>query len=490
MNLTDSRLRELDNPSLTANQRGALRCRLASEFIHIGQYESAREALGDLWQGISQRPKVEGLEETIAAEVLLQCGALSGWLGTSKRIEGAQDGAKDLISEAQRIFDAHTLYRRVADAQYELGICYWRAGAFDEARLILHEAAERLGEKDTEQKAKILIRSTLVEISAGRYNDAMRILRDAEDVFKTANDALKGRWHMQKALILRRLGTAEKRVDYFDRAIIEYTAAIYHLEQAKHERYVANNENNLAFLLCKLGRYAEAHSHLDRAQKVFIRLEDAGSLAQVRETRARVFLAEKRYEKAADVISGAIGTLEKAGEKALLADALTVQATIEARLGFHYRAIPTFVQAVKVARDAGALESAGLAALSLLEEYAASRLSEDEVYETYCLADGLLRETQDAEAIARLRACARRVARRLAVVQIGGDFSLPEALKADEARFIKRALKEADGRVSRAARLLGINHQKLNYLLETRHKDLMPARKPIVRRRRAIFKEK
>ena len=61
MNLADSRLKELDNPSLTRNERALLRCRLASEFIHKGQYETAREALGELWQGVGMRPAVEGL---------------------------------------------------------------------------------------------------------------------------------------------------------------------------------------------------------------------------------------------------------------------------------------------------------------------------------------------------------------------------------------------------------------------------------------------
>ncbi len=490
MNLTDSRLKQLDSPSLNENERILLRCRLAAEFIHTGQYEGVREALGDLWRGTGVRPRVEGLEDAIAAEVLLQSGSLSGWLGTSQRAESTQDAAKDLISEALRLFEARGLQARVAEAQYELGVCYWRAGAFDEARIILHEAIGKLGESDTGQKAKILIRSTVVEISEGRYHDALKILDEAEPVFSIASDALKGRWHGQRALVLRGLGTAEGRADYIDRAIIEYTAAIFHFEQARHERYCGNAENNLAFLLCKLGRYAEAHAHLDHAQKVFIRLDDAGSLAQVRETRARVYLAEKRYQKAANVIKGAVGILEKSGEKALLADALTVQATIEAGQGYHYLSIPTFWQAVKVARDAGAQESAGLAALSLLEQYGAARLSETEVYETYGLADDLLRETQDAEAIARLRACARLVARRLGVVQIGVGYSLSKALKAYEARVIERALRESDGRVSRAAKLLGVNHQKLTYLLEMRHKDLLPARSPVVKRKRTVFKKK
>lgn len=490
MGLTDSLQRRLDEPHLTADERALIRCRVAADLIHTGQYERAREALGDLWRGVGVRPNLEGLEETTAAEVLLQCGSLTGCLGTSKRAEGAQDAAKDLISEARRLFEAHGQQAGVAEAEHELGVCYWRAGAFDEARVVLQEAARKLGEGETELRAKVLARSTLVEISAGRYHDALKILDEAESVFGAASDALKGRWHGQRGVVLRRLGTAEGREDYFDRAIMEYTAAVIHFERAQHERYCGNAENNLAFLLYKLGRHGEAHRHLDRAQRIFARLGDAGNTAQVRETRARVFLAEKKYKKARDSITGAVGALEKAGESALLADALAVQATVEARLGSHYLSLPTFRRAVKVAESAGALESAGLAALSLIEEHGATRLSEEELYETYCRADDLLRRTQDAEAVARLRACARLMARRLTEGRMGAGFSLDEATQAYEAKFIARALKDAGGSVTRAARRLGIPYQKLSYLLETRHKDLLPARTPARKRRRSIIKKK
>lgn len=491
MSLAESLQRQLSQTDLTADERALIRCRLAASLIHSGQYEKAREALGDLWRGVGERPNLEGLEETTAAEVLLQCGSLTGCFGTSKRVEGGQDAAKDLISEARRLFESHGLQTRMAEAEHELAVCYWRAGAFDEARVILQEAARRLGEEDTELKAKVLTRSSLVEISAGRYHDALQVLDKAEPVFESASDALKGRWHGQRGIVLRRLGAAERRKDYFDRAIMEYTAAVIHFERAQHERYCGNAENNLAFLLYKLGRYEEAHRHLDRAQRIFTRLGDAGSLAQVRETRARVFLAEKKYQKAMDTIRGAVGALEKAGESALLADALTVQAAAEAKLGSHYLSLPTFRRAIKVAESAGALENAGLAALSLIEEHGgATRLSQEEVYAVYCHADDLLRHTQDAEAVARLRACARIVARRLAEEKMGTDFSLPDAVQAYEAKFISRALKEAEGSVTRAARRLGIPYQKLTYLLETRHKNLMPARKPAKKRHRSIIKKK
>lgn len=487
MNLADSRLKGLDR--LTADERALTRCSVAADLIHAGQFEGAREALEDLWQGIGERPSLQGLAETTAAEVLLQCGALTGCLGASKQAEGAQDAAKDLIGEALRIFESHSLQARAAEAEYELAVCYWRAGALDEARVILQDAARRLGETDIEQRAKILIRSTVVEVSAGRYNDALKILDDAESVFNIAPDALKGRWHGQRAVVLRRLGTAEGRADYFDRAIIEYTAAIYHFEQAKHERYCGNAENNLAFLLYKLGRYQQAYEHLERAKRIFIRLRDEGNLAQVKETRARILLAEKRYETAANESARAVAALEKVGEAALLADALTVQATVEAKRGDDARSLAIFRRAVAVAEDAGALESAGRAALSLIEEHGAARLSEAEVCETYCRADELLGRTQDAEAVARLRACARLIARRLGEVWMAADFTLTEAARGYEARFISRALSDAGGSVSRAARRLGVSHQRLVYLLKTRHKKLLPARTPAKKRKRSVMQK-
>jgi len=58
MNLADERLKQLDNPSLTEDKRVLLRCQVAADLIHRGQYEGAREALGELWLGIGQRPPV------------------------------------------------------------------------------------------------------------------------------------------------------------------------------------------------------------------------------------------------------------------------------------------------------------------------------------------------------------------------------------------------------------------------------------------------
>ena len=67
MTLADERLRELDNPSLTENERVLIRCRVAADLTHKGQYEAAREALGELCPGIGERPDVHRLPPDVAA---------------------------------------------------------------------------------------------------------------------------------------------------------------------------------------------------------------------------------------------------------------------------------------------------------------------------------------------------------------------------------------------------------------------------------------
>jgi tetratricopeptide (TPR) repeat protein len=449
-----------------------------------------REALGDLWRGIGERPNVEGLDEGTAAAVLLQVGALSGWLGATQQVQGAQAAAKDLISESAALFEKLGQTDRAALARSDLALCYWREGAYSEARVLYVRAFDELA--DAEQRARVLLRRLTVEYSARRYNDALVLLTRYSHLFdEGVSHVLRGSFHNHLALVLRHLGSVEGGAEYFDRAIIEYTAAIYHYEQARHERYLATNENNLAFLLYKLGRYADAHEHLDRAQAILTRLKDHGTLAQVDETRARVLVAERRYRDADRTLAGVLKTLEKGDESALLADALTLQGIIWARLWVYEASINILRRASEVAENAGALINAGLAVLTLTEEHGATRrLPPAEVQEAYLRADGLLKDTQDAEAVTRLRACARVVIRRLSDTPIREkNFSLYGVVHEFEARLIGQALEESGGSVTKAARLLGVTHQTLNAMLDGRHKQLQEKKTPPKRRLKSIIKK-
>lgn len=452
-------------------------CSKTSELIYAGQYETARDELGELWAGIGQRPTVDAPPQ-IRAEILLQCGTLSGWLGSATQVD-AQEKAKDLLTEALHIFQTLNLQTKVSEAQYELGMCYFRKGAYDEARIVLDEAMKGL--EDTELQAKILIRRTIIEIWLGKHHEAWDTLKEAQVFYERCSNAVKGRWHGQMALVLRRLASEESRADYSDKAIVEYTASAYYCEKAGHERYCATILNNLAFLLYKLCRYEEAHEHLNRAHTFLEKIRDVGLLAQVEETRARVYVAERHYHAARRVIIGVVETFEKGGESALLTDALIIKGTVQARLGDKKESLYTFRSAIRIAKNAGALSNAGRAAVSMIEEHGNS-LSDAELFRLYQRADQFLAATQDAEDIARLRACARVVIEKLYGSELDEYFSLPETVTAYEARFVELALIEESGSITRAAARLGVSHQTLSAMLKTRHKKLQGKRKPEIKR--------
>jgi len=68
-------------------------------------------------------------------------------------------------------------------------------------------------------------------------------------------------------------------------------------------------------------------------------------------------------------------------------------------------------------------------------------------------------------------------------------FILQRAVHEFEARFIEQALRESNGSVTRAARLLGMKrHQTLGEALRTRHKNLLDLKAPSPKRRKSIIR--
>ncbi len=409
MSLQIQLLSQIDDPTLNSDERARLRCQLARELEQGGNYQAAHSAIGVLWQRIGERPQLDGLDQRTTAEVLLCAGLLTGRIGSARQVTGAQETAKDLISESRAIFESLNLTAKAAEAQIEIAHCYWREGAFDEARVTLRDAIRCLDDADSELKGLALQRLAVVERTATRYNDALRILENAASLIEACDShTLKGNFHNTLATLLENLGIAEHREDYTDRALVEYAAASFHYKQAGHTRYRARVENNLAFLLYKLGRFNEAHEHIDRARRLFVGLKDSGSVAQVDDTRARVLLAQGRNSEAERIAIVSVHTLEKGGEQALLAESLTTHGIALARLKHYAQARSTLQRAIEVAHTAGSNEAAGLAALAIIEELS-DQLSRDELRVIYQRADDLLAKSQHPETPARLISLARRI---------------------------------------------------------------------------------
>jgi tetratricopeptide (TPR) repeat protein len=389
-------------------------CQLARQLTEAGDYEQAREVLRAVWPHTGQRPQLDGFDELTAAEVLLRAGTLAAYLGSAKQLAGATEAGKDMLSESSTRFAALAAGDKVVEARTALAHCYWLAGAFDEARVLLDDALRQPAAD--EQRALALLSAAIVEASAARHADALHYLQQAAPLFAAGgSDINRGRYHAELGIVLDALCAGAQQQDYADRALMEYTAASFHFEQAGHARYMARVENNLALLLYRLARFADAHEHLDRARRLFAQFADAGSVAQVDETRARVLLAEGRAAEAERTAHAAVAALAQSEQQGLLAEALTTHGAALARTGQIEQARATLQRAFDVAEQAGELEGAGHAALVTVEELTA-QLAPRELRELYTTADELLKRAQDPALLARLRACARRVLEAAAAV--------------------------------------------------------------------------
>ena len=475
-------------------------CELAKNLEEAGEFDQAAETLSSFWSGILKRPNTKGLEEEAQAELLLRCGTLSGWLGVAKQVSGAQESAKDLISESATLFENLGISEKVAEARVDLAICYWREGGLDEARVTLQLVLDSLTSSQSEQKLRALLNSALVEWTATRDQDALKICTEAAPLFDlSSNDALKGKFHNTYASVLRSLGTSKSREDYIDRALVEYTAASFHFEQAGHKRFQARVENNVGFLFATIGSFADAHEHLGRSRALSLSVGDRGGAAGAEDSRAQIFLMEGKFEQAERASRTAVRSLKQGGELAMLAEALTTHGRALARLNQTDSARIALDQAVEIAHNAGNPDRGGIAAVTAIEELGFS-LSIDALQDYYRTAESLLSHSQNLSIKSRLGECARRVlstsldsaeeATPTTSVDVAmtPGFSLDSEVLRYEGNLIRRALEDSGGSVTRAARLLGVTHQGLAFILNGRHSDLLSIRTPVKRRRRSIIR--
>lgn len=488
MKITSSKLH---TSHLSVNEEAVHRCRIALDLKDKGDYQSAREAMGPLWRRVGERPETEGLHPLVAAEVLLSSGVLLCWMGSKGQVTNAQEAAKDFISESIRIYESVGDQQKIASAHAELAYCYWCDGALNEARIMFQKALQKLTTQGN-TRARALLGLAVVEWSDSQLSEARRILTENASLFnKITNHAIKGAFHSHLANVLTNLATLEKRNDHFQLAIDEYEKADDQFRLARNVIFRADVKNNVGFLLYKLSRFKKAHECLNEARRLRVRVKDRIGIAQIDDTRANVFIAQNKFKEAEAIAKNAVRVLERSGHQCLLTDALITHGIALARLKQFDRARFTFQKAIEVAHQVGALNKAGLAALTMIEEL--DELSPEASYAAYERASEWLSTSQSQDILLRLNAAAKKIFAKLSRELNQEDLNVSltnracdlhaEVLKF-EGRIIRQALAQSNGSVTRAALLLGLSYQGLAYIIASRHTDLLKERSPVRRRSR------
>ena len=260
-------------------------------------------------------------------------------------------------------------------------------------------------------------------------------------------------------MTLCKLVTSENRADYFRRIIKEHEQAEHYFKLAHNTIFRADVKNNIGNVLRQMRRFKEAHHYLIEARRLASLIKDKAAVAQIDDKRAQLLIDEGRLNEAEAVARSAARRLRKSGHQVLLADTLINHGIALARLSRKEQARFTFQEAIKVAHKTGALNKAGLAALTLIEEI--NDLTLGVLAAAYLQASEWLTNCQSQQLLLRFKAAGAKLA---AQIQHGPSteetknrlFNEPIDLADEVLKFernlISEALAKTNGRVSYAAR--------------------------------------
>lgn len=275
------------------------------QYERCGKYEEGLAETREFWPDTNFLPNFEGLEPRDAAELLLRCGSLFGYLGHKKQLPNAQEKSKNLLTEARnRFLDIYDI-EKVAECENYLALSYWRLGEMNEAETYVETALSHDLPSTNAVRLYSVIILTIVQLATKRFEESARLLGETEYDFVKCDDAfLLGSFSSHMGIALNKLGRGPEALGRFK------AARMYH-QRSGHEPYLAMVDNNLALTYKAHGKFNLAHSASDSATDIFGKLKNRNNEGFSLDTKAGIYIAEGKYEEAVQIADKALAILQK-----------------------------------------------------------------------------------------------------------------------------------------------------------------------------------
>lgn len=410
------------------------------------------------------------------ADGLLARGVVTYWLARVGS-EYTYEAAKDLLSQASRLFLERGDVERSHLTDIWLGLCYWLQGQFPEAFILLNKSAESC---DPNVRFMALVNISVLQTEYSRWSFSLATLATAQPLFDLQeNYSWRGKFFQQRGLSYKQAYEETRDKNYLDRALTDYEAASDHYETAGNSRSEAAIMNNVANLYRVDGQLQRARNSADRAITLYERLGDRSHLAHAKDTKALILLDSGEPMRAKKYAEQSIALLRKF-DPAWVTIPLVTLARINFALGLTTVARKGFEEAICIAEGSGNPKRAAEIYLDLAETMAGS-LSIEAVARVFSRIEEL--------APNRVISIAHRVLESASTPEVHSLHDLKTAKKKDEHEIILRALESEKGSVTRAAKKLGKTHGGLTHIIKTRHPDLQQRCRPVVHRHKSTVKE-
>lgn len=285
-----------------------------------GRYDEAITELGDIWDDKTKFPDVEQYESRTAAEIILRCGALIGFLGHNKQIPNSQEKSKNLLTEARNRFLAIYDVEKIAECENYLALAYWRTGELVEAETWIEEALSRNFSNSKPTRLYSYIIEGKIDFANNNYE------KICQNSGNTENDFLEYGDYFLIGNLYNNWGLSLKNLENISDALIKLEFGKNYYYKAENKIHCALAENNLAQLYKLESDFSKAHEAIENAAKIFKQIKDRTREGFSLDTKAQIYFAQRKYSEALRTADKAIAILNKGENKSYLVESLMTKA--------------------------------------------------------------------------------------------------------------------------------------------------------------------
>jgi tetratricopeptide (TPR) repeat protein len=309
-------------------------------------FETAVSAFKDIWDDLDVDPDFSEFSLIQQAELFRLSGHFLGNYGIDNNQTNYQERAKNLLTRSIEIYGTLNDYKKVADAQNALAMCYIREGAFPEAEVVLEQTVsdflnDKLDLIYLQNRGNLLI----AKLRLKKYEEAVKIIEEIDVPMEFCEDKKACYVYHEKA------GIIFNRIKQSNRSVYHYQTALEYAKALDNLAYLSSTKNNLANLYRRIGELCIAHSNVDEAIEIAKNDNQVGWLPIYLDTKATIYFDEGNLKAALETINESISIFEKGDNVGGLTEALWNKCRFLLYLNRKKEAIKLFAELAPLASE-------------------------------------------------------------------------------------------------------------------------------------------
>lgn len=407
----------------------------AENALSLRDLETVQEKLSYVWTDFEKVPELTEISDLTRAELLKIAGSFLVLHGNFRGIKNSQIHARNLLTRAIEIFEDCGLHERAAKTKLYFGYSYFNTNEVEEFDAIYDLLEEEAKDQKWREILLLARNNRLIAFTLKEDNEAAEhLIKENTRLFNKSDDLrLKAMFYQSAGIFFHQRNKYKSAKNYLSEAVSMF-------RKLNIERLEASSLNSLSLVYKDLRDFSKAHQTSDQSLAIYVRLNDYGWVPHLLDSKALILLDEKKYDEALALIETAIKKFENSDDVRGLLDAMWTRCLCLFGLKQIIEALKQFTEIYQTA-----LEKIGE---SIAEKYL--KYLEEKVY----------------------------------VIE---DLPLKEEIANFKKLCVSRAIQKADGKITRAAKILGYKHQTISNIKNSLFPELQTELKLKPRAKRSDF---